>query len=233
LPKEHNFAHNEAVLWKTMMPEENPEIPQQPAETPVAAEPPKAVEVPEKLAEAEASVKPVEVPEKVIEAPPAQPIEASVKPVEETAPPPKPPRPTPAAPVATESAPAPTKPAAVEAKPLADYLKEDLQPLLLKRLQAEGAADIEITTGEADLTATWDAGDKTFTLYFDEGNLDGRKTIASSQAKSRGKNIQMFMPPERGFKGVDAKTITAMIVTQFTTTLTWIKKPLAKAGKKK
>jgi hypothetical protein len=178
-------------------------------------------------------VKPVEVPEKVIEAPPAQPIEASVKPVEETAPPPKPPRPTPAAPVATESAPAPTKPAAVEAKPLADYLKEDLQPLLLKRLQAEGAADIEITTGEADLTATWDAGDKTFTLYFDEGNLDGRKTIASSQAKSRGKNIQMFMPPERGFKGVDAKTITAMIVTQFTTTLTWIKKPLAKAGKKK
>jgi Protein of unknown function (DUF2996) len=224
------------------MPEENPEIPQQPAEAPVAAEPPKAVEVPEKLAEAEdSSVKPVEVSEKVIEAPPAQPVEAvppgqpveaSAQPAEE-APPPKPPRPTPTAPVATESAPAPAKPAAVEAKPLADYLKEDLQPLLLKRLQTEGAADIEITTGEADLTATWDAGDKTFTLYFDEGNLDGRKTIASSQAKSRGKNIQMFMPPERGFKGVDAKTITAMIVTQFTTTLTWIKKPLAKVGKKK
>jgi hypothetical protein len=231
-----------------MMPEENPEIPQQPAETPVAAEPPKAVEVSEKLAEAEASVKLVEISEKVIEAPPAQPVEASVKPVEaappakpvevsaqpvEEAPPPKPPRPTPATPVATESAPAPAKPAAVEAKPLADYLKEDLQPLLLKRLQTEGAADIEITTGEAELTAIWDAGDKTFTLYFDEGNLDGRKTIASSRAKSRGKNIQMFMPPERGFKGVDAKTITAMIVTQFTTTLTWIKKPLAKAGKKK
>jgi hypothetical protein len=198
LPKAHNFAHNEAVLWKTTMPEENPEIPQQPTETPVAAEPPKA-------------------------------IEAAEKPVEAL---PKPPRPAPAS-EGTEATPAQAKPAAVEAKLLADYLKEDLQPLLLKRLQTEGAADIEITTGEANLTATWDAGDKTFTLYFDDGSLDGRKTIASSQAKSRGKNIQMFMPPERGFKGVDAKTITAMIVTQFTTTLTWIKKPLAKAGKKK
>jgi hypothetical protein len=209
LLKAHNFAHNEAVLWKTTMPEENPEIPQQPAETPVVPESPKAVEA----------------PEKPIEASSAEPIEA--------APPQKPPRPAPTTSEGSEAAPARAKPAAVEAKPLANYLKEDLQPLLLKRLQVEGAADIEITTGDADLTATWDAGDKTFTLYFDEGSLDGRKTIASSQAKSRGKNIQMFMPPERGFKGVDAKTITAMIVTQFTTTLTWIKKPLAKAGKKK
>lgn len=175
-------------------------------------------EMPQETAPAAETVK--AAVEKPIQAP-ETPVDPSETPV---------PSPTPTA--AVEPAPARAKPAAVEAKPLADYLKEDLQPLLLKRLQAEGAADLEITTGEAELTATWDAGDKTFTLYFDEGSLDGRKTIASSRAKSRGKNVQMFMPPERGFKGVDAKTITAMIVMQFTTTLSWIKKPLAKVGAK-
>lgn len=173
-----------------------------------------------------------ETPQQSTESSPTETAKA-VEAQEKPEPPPTVEQPAPRPRAAATDGETPAKPAAVEAKPLANYLKEDLQPLLLKRLQAEGAADMQITTGEADLTAVWDTGDKTFTLYFDEGSLDGRKTIASSQAKSRGKNIQMFMPPERGFKGVDAKTITAMIVGQFTTTLTWIKKPMAKAGKKK
>jgi hypothetical protein len=117
------------------------------------------------------------------------------------------------------------------AKPLPEYLAEDVQPLLEKRMQAEGATDLQITTGDAELTATWDGGDKTFTLYFDEGSLDGRKTISYTRSGSRGRVVQMFMPPERGFKGVDAKQIAAMILIQFTTTLTWIeKRPAAKAA---
>jgi hypothetical protein len=147
---------------------------------------------------------------------------------------PTPPRPRPARAAAgdgeaaapAEGAPAPrAKPAEAAAeKPLADYLKEDLQPLLLKRMQDAGATDVQITVGEAEVSASWDNGDKLFTLYFDEGNLEGRKTIASSRGGSRGSNVQMFMPPERGFKGVDAKQIVTMILQQFTTTLTWIQK---------
>ncbi len=121
--------------------------------------------------------------------------------------------------------PARAKPDAAPPKPLPEYLKEDLTPLLQKRMQAEGVKDVAISTGEAELTASWDGGEKTFTLYFDEGNLDGRKTISSSQeAKTRSRVVQMFMPPERGFKNVDAKLIVAMLMSQFTTTLTWIRK---------
>ena len=143
----------------------------------------------------------------------------------------RPPRPKPAE-ATTEAAegeaparPARAKPDAAPPKPLPEYLKEDLTPLLQKRMQAEGVKDVAISSGEAELTASWDGGEKTFTLYFDEGNLDGRKTISSSQeAKTRSRVVQMFMPPERGFKNVDAKLIVAMLMSQFTTTLTWIRK---------
>lgn len=171
------------------------------------------------------------------EPPKAKPPEAVAPTGEETDK--APPRPRPAsaaeaaAPAAEGAAPAsrPKPGADAPAKPLADYLREDLQPLLQQRMQAEGATDVQITTGDTELTATWDAGDKIFTLYFDEGNLEGRKTISSARSSTRGRDVQMFMPPERGFKGVDAKQIVTMILIQFTTTLTWIHKtPGAKAA---
>ncbi|MBC8121388.1 MAG: DUF2996 domain-containing protein [Gemmatimonadaceae bacterium] len=133
-------------------------------------------------------------------------------------------------PTAEGDTPAPrAKPEPKPEKPLADYLKEDLAPLLEKSMKQAGAADTRITTAESELSAVWENADKTFTLYFDEGTLDGRKTISYAQAHSRGRVVQMFMPPERAFKGIDAKQITAMILSQFTTTLTWIK-PGSKVG---
>lgn len=197
---------------------------------------PEANDQPAVPATVEAAAPPVTAP---AEPPKANPPEVVAPAGEETdkAPPPRPrpPRATEAAAPAAEGAtPAPRpRPGAdaAPAKPLADYLKEDLQPLLQQRMQAEGAMDVQITTGDAELTATWDEGDKIFTLYFDEGSLEGRKTITSARSSSHGRDMQMFMPPERGFKGVDAKQIVTMILIQFTTTLTWIHKtPAGKAG---
>lgn len=167
---------------------------------------------------------------------------------EAPAPKPRPPRPRPAAasaegvaaeaPAPAEGGEAPARPARPKpgdapAKPLPQYIQEDILPLLEKRMKAEGAADVALAAGEADFTATWDNGNKTFTIYFDEGNLEGRKTIAYNEVKSPGRVLQMFMPPERGFKGVDAKQIVVMILQQFTTTLTWVKKQPAATGAKK
>ncbi|AGY60265.1 DUF2996 domain-containing protein [Gloeobacter kilaueensis] len=155
---------------------------------------------------------------------------------------PKPPRPKPAAAAeggeAPPARPARPKPGEVPDKPLADYIQQDILPLLEKRMKAEGAGDIALSAGESDFTASWEGGNKTFTVYFDEGNLEGRKSIAYNQVKSPGRVVQMFMPPERGFKGVDARQIVVMILQQFTSTLTWIKKTPAQpaaagAGAKK
>lgn len=149
-------------------------------------------------------------------------------------PPAKPPRPAKPAPSAGAEAvaegEATVAPAAAKPKeappvlPLGERVEKEIVPMLTERMKKQGVSDVQFTFKDDALTARWDLGktDKLFTLYFDNGDLEGRKTLLSSQG-GVGENIQMFMPPERGFKNVDSTQVVAMLMIHFTTTLTWMK----------
>lgn len=157
-------------------------------------------------------------------------------PAEASEPPAKPPRsakPAPAQSAGAEAsaegevtvAPAAAKPKeAPPALPLAERVQQEIIPTLTERMKAQGVNDAQFNFKEDALTVRWDLGktDKLFTLYFDNGDLEGRKTLLTRQG-GVGENIQMFMPPERGFKNVDSTQVVAMLMIHFTTTLTWMK----------
>ncbi len=155
-------------------------------------------------------------------------------PAEASEPPAKLPRPAKPAPAAgTEAvaegeataAPAVAKPK--EAPPvlsLEERVQQEIIPKLTERMKAQGVTDAQFDFKDDALTVRWDLGktDKLFTLYFDNGDLEGRKTLLTRQG-GVGENVQMFMPPERGFKNVDSTQVVAMLMIHFTTTLTWMK----------
>ena len=157
-------------------------------------------------------------------------------PPEASEPPAEPPRPAKSAPAqsAGTNAVAPgeatTIPAVATPKevppvlPLEERVQKEIIPMLAERMQTLGVTDSQFNFKDDALTVRWDLGktDKLFTLYFDNGDLEGRKTLLTRQG-GVGENIQMFMPPERGFKNVDSTQIVAMLMIHFTTTLTWMK----------
>jgi Protein of unknown function (DUF2996) len=121
--------------------------------------------------------------------------------------------------------PVPAKPKeAPPALPLVERVQQEIIPKLTERMKAQGVNDAQFNFKDDALTVRWDLGktDKLFTLYFDNGDLEGRKTLLTRQG-GVGENIQMFMPPERGFKNVDSTQVVAMLMIHFTTTLTWMK----------
>ncbi|WP_218080631.1 DUF2996 domain-containing protein [Anthocerotibacter panamensis] len=106
---------------------------------------------------------------------------------------------------------------------LSEFLKSDLAPLLEKEMRAAGCADLQVEVGPNFITARWDAKDNSqFTLYFDEGTPEGRKSLVYSRG-GKGEVVQSFMPPERGFTKVDSTMIVALLLLKFSTTQTWIK----------
>jgi hypothetical protein len=154
-------------------------------------------------------------------------------PAEASEPPAEPPRPAKpvsgaeasAAAIGETAAPAAAKPkAAPPVLPLGERVQKEIIPLLTERMTAQGVTDAQFTFKDDALTVRWDLGktDKLFTLYFDNGDLEGRKTLLTSQG-GVGENIQMFMPPERGFRNVDSTQVVAMLMIHFTTTLTWMR----------
>jgi hypothetical protein len=160
----------------------------------------------------------------------------STTPAAASEPPAKPPRPAKPAPAqsagsdAVTAEKAPVAPAAAKPKeatsvlPLAERVEKEIVPMLAERMKTQGVTDAQFNFKDDALTVRWDLGktDKLFTLYFDNGDLEGRKTLLTRQG-GVGENVQMFMPPERGFKNVDSTQIVAMLMIQFTTTLTWMK----------
>jgi Protein of unknown function (DUF2996) len=152
-------------------------------------------------------------------------------PAEASEPPAKPPRPAKPAPAGTDAAAGETTaPVAAKPKeappvlPLAERVEKEIIPTLSERMKAQGVTDAQFNFKDDALTVRWDLGktDKLFTLYFDNGDLEGRKTLLTRQG-GVGENVQMFMPPERGFKNVDSTQVVAMLMIHFTTTLTWMK----------
>jgi hypothetical protein len=108
--------------------------------------------------------------------------------------------------------------------PLAERVQKEIIPMLAERMKAQGVTDAQFNFKDDAFTVRWDFGktDKLFTLYFDNGDLEGRKTLLTRQG-GVGEVVQTFMPPERGFKNVDSTQIVAMLMIHFTTTLTWMK----------
>jgi hypothetical protein len=155
-------------------------------------------------------------------------------PAEASEPPAKPPRPAKPAPTSegidAVAAGEATAPAAAKPKeappvlPLGERVEKEIIPTLAERMKAQGVTDAQFNFKDDALTVRWDLGktDKLFTLYFDNGDLEGRKTLLTRQG-GVGEVVQMFMPPERGFKNVDSTQIVAMLMIHFTTTLTWMK----------
>ena len=117
---------------------------------------------------------------------------------------------------------------AVSTVSLPEFLQNDLQPLLEKELRSAGCDDLQLTVGTNQITATWDIGrsDCIFTIYFEEGTLEGRKTLAYKRGKN-GELLQSFMPPERGFTKPDSTMMVGLLVQKFSTTLSWITLPAA------
>ncbi|WP_287129715.1 DUF2996 domain-containing protein [Candidatus Cyanaurora vandensis] len=110
---------------------------------------------------------------------------------------------------------------------LPEFLSSDLGPALTNAMQGAGARDLQLSLGNDNLKAEWDLGreDYTFILYFDEETVEGRKTLVSSR-QGKGEISEMFMPPERGFVKVDSATMVELLMLKFTTTLSWLTKPV-------
>jgi len=109
---------------------------------------------------------------------------------------------------------------------LGEFLNNDLGPALAAAMQAAGCVDLDLKINADNVTARWDLRNEqyAFTVYFDEGTPEGRKTLVSSRG-GRGEVIEMFMPPERGFTKGDSAIMVELLMVKFSTTKTWLTKP--------
>jgi len=110
---------------------------------------------------------------------------------------------------------------------LGQFLNDDFGPALDKSMRVAGCVDLELKVGANYVNTRWDLRNEqyTFTLYFDEGTPEGRKTLVSSRG-GRGEVMEMFMPPERGFTKADSGAMVELLMVKFSSTKTWLKKPM-------
>lgn len=106
---------------------------------------------------------------------------------------------TPEATEATTATAAAKKPKkeAVEDKPFEDFIRQDFLPALEKAFAARQFQDLELVFANNQVMGKWDDGQKQFTVYFPDANIQGRKAFSDSSDGIPASTIESFLIDER------------------------------------
>ena len=124
-----------------------------------------------------------------------------------------------AKPAATDSAasgekqvpPKKEKPPALEAKPFAEFINQDYLPALSKTLAELGISDLNVALEQAKIAVTgfetapacsqvigrWNGGNRQFSIYFFDDNIQGKRAISVVDRQVRASSIEPFLIDER------------------------------------
>jgi hypothetical protein len=106
---------------------------------------------------------------------------------------------TPATAADTAQAPAAKKEkkAALEDKPFEEFIRADFLPALQQAFTARQFPDLELSFVNNQVTGKWNDGQKQFTVYFPEANIQGRKAFSESCNGLPASTIESFLIDER------------------------------------
>jgi hypothetical protein len=86
---------------------------------------------------------------------------------------------------------------AVEDKPFEEFVRQDFVPALEKAFAAREFQDLELVFANNQVMGKWDDGQKQFTVYFPDGNIQGRKAFSDSSDGIPASTIESFLIDER------------------------------------
>lgn len=101
------------------------------------------------------------------------------------------------------------KPPALEDKPLEEFISEHFLPTFEKALKEQGLSDVALefkkdkipVTGYESSPEVWQVmgniGDRTFYLFYLEGNLNGQKAFSCTNKGEKPSTLESFMIDER------------------------------------
>lgn len=85
----------------------------------------------------------------------------------------------------------------VESKPFAEFIKQDFLPALEKAFAAREFQDLELDFANNQVHGTWDDGQKQFTVYFPDADIQGRKAFSEASNGIAPSTIEPFLIDER------------------------------------
>jgi pyruvate/2-oxoglutarate dehydrogenase complex dihydrolipoamide acyltransferase (E2) component len=97
---------------------------------------------------------------------------------------------------ATAEAKAPKK-AAVEDKPFADFINQDYLPALDKAFTTQNVRDLKLSFVNNQVTGQWQNGQRQFSVYFTEANLNSQRAFSCSTGKAVPSTLEPFLGDER------------------------------------
>jgi hypothetical protein len=85
----------------------------------------------------------------------------------------------------------------VEDKPFAEFIQQDFLPALQKAFATENIQDLQLTLENSQVTGRWNDGQRQFTVYFPEENIQGRKAFSCANYSTTPSTIEPFLIDER------------------------------------
>jgi hypothetical protein len=85
----------------------------------------------------------------------------------------------------------------VEDKPFEEFIRQDFLPALGKAFATRDFPDLELIFANNQVIGKWDDGQKQFTVYFPDGNIQGRKAFSESTNGIPPSTIESFLIDER------------------------------------
>ena len=121
---------------------------------------------------------------------------------------------TPKAPAAAKEAkavkPAKAKEPAIEEKPFTEFIEQHFIPALKEALAKQGIGDLALSFNQGSLpivgnssgqcwqvTGSWQNGQRQFSLYFLDGDINGKKAFSCTTNGAKPSVIESFMIDER------------------------------------
>lgn len=85
----------------------------------------------------------------------------------------------------------------VESKPFTEFIKQDFVPALEKAFATLEHQDLELSFANNQVHGTWDDGQKQFTVYFPDADIQGRKAFSEANNGIVPSTIEPFLIDER------------------------------------
>jgi hypothetical protein len=86
---------------------------------------------------------------------------------------------------------------ALEDKPFSDFIAQDYLPALEKAFAAEDVSDLELSFTDNQISGQWLKGQRKFTVYFAQADLNAPRAFSCSTAKVAPSTLEPFLGDER------------------------------------
>ncbi len=86
---------------------------------------------------------------------------------------------------------------ALEDKPFPDFISQDYLPALEKAFVAQNVSDIELSFANNQVAGQWLKGQRKFTVYFAQADLNAPRAFSCSTGKAAPSTLEPFLGDER------------------------------------